>query len=84
MCFACGPDNPIGLKIRYTVDSDEVCTAEFTPNANHLSWEDTVHGGIIYSALAGKIEQHRGQFWTVVALTIVLTLYSAFLIFSHG
>jgi succinate dehydrogenase / fumarate reductase cytochrome b subunit len=37
---------------------------------------------VIYAALAGKIEQHRSQFWTVVALTIVLTLYSAFLIFS--
>jgi succinate dehydrogenase / fumarate reductase cytochrome b subunit len=39
---------------------------------------------VIYAALAGKIEQHRSQFWAVVALTIVLTLYSAFLIFSHG
>ena len=39
---------------------------------------------IIYAALAGKIEQHRGQFWAVVALSVVLTLYSAFLIFSHG
>ena len=63
MCFACGPDNPIGLKIRYTVDSDEVCTAEFTPGENHLSWEDTVHGGIIYSALddvTGNIPYARG------------------------
>jgi succinate dehydrogenase / fumarate reductase cytochrome b subunit len=39
---------------------------------------------IIYAALAGKIEQQRGQFWAVVALSVVLTLYSAFLIFSHG
>ena len=39
---------------------------------------------IIYSALAGKIEQHRDQFWAVVALSVVLTLYSAFLIFSYG
>lgn len=63
MCFACGPDNPIGLQIRYTVDSDEVCTAEFTPGENHLSWEDTVHGGIIYSALddvTGNIPYARG------------------------
>jgi succinate dehydrogenase / fumarate reductase cytochrome b subunit len=39
---------------------------------------------IIYAALAGRIEQQRGQFWAVVALSVVLTLYSAFLIFSHG
>ncbi len=63
MCFACGPDNPIGLKIEFTVDADEVCTAEFTPTGNHLSWENTVHGGIIYSALddvVGNIPYARG------------------------
>jgi acyl-coenzyme A thioesterase PaaI-like protein len=50
MCFACGPDNPIGLRIRFDVDGDE-CTAEFTPNENHVGFSDTVHGGIIYTAL---------------------------------
>lgn len=50
MCFACGQDNPIGLKIRFDVDGD-VCTAEFTPNENHVGFQDTVHGGIIYTAL---------------------------------
>ena len=38
---------------------------------------------IIYAAVAGKIEQHRGQFWAVVALSLVLTLYSALLIFAE-
>lgn len=63
MCFACGPDNPIGLHIDYVVDEHEVCTAEFTPTENHLSWENTVHGGIIYSALddvTGNIPYARG------------------------
>jgi acyl-coenzyme A thioesterase PaaI-like protein len=50
MCFACGPDNPVGLRIRFDVQGDE-CTAEFTPNANHVGFSDTVHGGIIYTAL---------------------------------
>ena len=50
MCFACGKDNPIGLRIEFHVDGD-ICTAEFTPDTNHVGWEDTVHGGIIYSAL---------------------------------
>jgi len=50
MCFACGKDNPIGLRIEFQYDGD-VCRAEFTPNENHVGWEDTVHGGIIYSAL---------------------------------
>ena len=50
MCFACGRDNPIGLRIRFDVDGD-VCTANFTPNENHVGFSDTVHGGIIYTAL---------------------------------
>lgn len=50
MCFACGKDNPIGLKIDFSFDG-EVCTGEFTGNENHGGWEDTVHGGIVYSAL---------------------------------
>ena len=50
MCFACGPDNPIGLKIVFDCEGDR-CGATFTPDQNHVGWEDTVHGGIIYAAL---------------------------------
>jgi len=50
MCFACGPDNPIGLKISFTLE-DGVCQAQFTGNEEHVGYENTIHGGIIYSAL---------------------------------
>lgn len=50
MCFACGKDNPIGLRIRFAFDG-EMCTAEFTANENHVGWSDTVHGGIVYAVL---------------------------------
>ena len=50
MCFACGPDNPIGLRIHFEFDG-ETCTAEFTPNENHVGFENTIHGGILYTAL---------------------------------
>lgn len=50
MCFACGIDNPIGLKIDFTV-KDGRCSGRFTPGLNHVGFENTVHGGIIYSAL---------------------------------
>lgn len=50
MCFACGPDNPIGLKIPFDFDGER-CTGEFTANENHVGYENTVHGGIIYSTL---------------------------------
>ncbi len=50
MCFACGPDNPIGLRISFEL-KDGVCTGEFTADENHVGYENTVHGGIIFSAL---------------------------------
>lgn len=50
MCFACGVDNPIGLNIRFKVQGDQ-CSGIFTPNENHVGFSDTVHGGIIYTAL---------------------------------
>jgi acyl-coenzyme A thioesterase PaaI-like protein len=50
MCFACGKDNPIGLHIDFHFDGEQ-CTGNFTPDANHVGWADTVHGGIIYAAL---------------------------------
>ncbi|GAB4409382.1 MAG: hypothetical protein Fur0044_02920 [Anaerolineae bacterium] len=37
---------------------------------------------LIYATLAGRIEQHEVQFWLVVTVTLVVTLYSAALIFS--
>jgi len=51
MCFACGADNPIGLKIRFTLDEAGHCIGRFTPEAVHVGYDDTVHGGIIYAAL---------------------------------
>ena len=50
MCFACGADNPIGLQIKFEL-VDERCTGQFTANENHVGFENTVHGGIIFSAL---------------------------------
>lgn len=50
MCFACGPDNPIGLRIKFDLH-DGICTGEFTAGENHVGYENTVHGGIIFSAL---------------------------------
>lgn len=50
MCFACGQANPVGLRIHFTLEGGRV-TANFTANENHVGYENTVHGGIIYAAL---------------------------------
>ncbi len=46
MCFCCGKDNPIGLKLKFTYDNKTVRT-EFTPTEFHQGWTGIVHGGIV-------------------------------------
>ncbi len=50
-CFACGPDNPIGLQIKFSIDEKGYCHGLFTPGENHVGYQNTVHGGILYAAL---------------------------------
>ncbi len=50
MCFACGVDNSIGLQIRFQLENER-CEGVFTPTELHVGYQNTVHGGIIYSAL---------------------------------
>jgi acyl-coenzyme A thioesterase PaaI-like protein len=46
MCFACGKDNPIGLKLNFEWDGN-TAKAEFTPSQLHQGWSEVVHGGIV-------------------------------------
>jgi len=50
MCFGCGQDNPIGLKLSFHRDGEAV-KAEFTPGKLHQGWANVVHGGIIHTIL---------------------------------
>ena len=50
LCFACSPENPIGLKLKPVHDGEKV-TAEFTAGKFHQGWNDVVHGGILYTLL---------------------------------
>ena len=50
-CFVCGTQNPIGLKLNFTIDSDDICRSQFTPAENHCGYDGVTHGGIIFSAL---------------------------------
>ena len=50
-CFVCGPDNPIGLKIDFNIDDDNICRAEFTAEESHVGFQSSTHGGIIFSLL---------------------------------
>ena len=50
MCFGCGQDNPIGLKLNFKRD-DKTARAEFTPTKFYQGWSGVVHGGIIATIL---------------------------------
>ena len=50
MCFGCGRNNPIGLKMQFRREGDRV-TALFTPQEEHQGWPGVVHGGIIAAVI---------------------------------
>ena len=46
LCFACGPANPVGLKMVFRWE-DGKAKAEFTPGPYHQSWDGVFHGGLL-------------------------------------
>ena len=44
-CFACAPSNPIGLKMKFFLDGEDVVSI-FPLQKNYQGWIDTLHGGI--------------------------------------
>jgi uncharacterized protein (TIGR00369 family) len=57
-CFVCGPDNPIGLKLRFA-PAGEGIRAEFTPSDLHVGYEGLIHGGI----LAALVDDALANVW---------------------
>lgn len=49
-CFACGQENPIGLRLKFTADGERI-RAEFTPGPQFQGYEGVLHGGIVAAAL---------------------------------
>jgi uncharacterized protein (TIGR00369 family) len=50
MCFACGKDNPVGLKLKIVKDGDK-SRGEFIISELYQGWRGYVHGGIISTIL---------------------------------
>lgn len=61
-CFACGVNNPIGLKLKFKEEGDTYTTV-FTGGLEHQSYDGIVHGGIISTLLdeiMGGYLYHKG------------------------
>jgi uncharacterized protein (TIGR00369 family) len=49
-CFACGMQNPEGLRIEWTIEG-MTTSAEFIAEQKYQGWQGIVHGGIIATLL---------------------------------
>jgi uncharacterized protein (TIGR00369 family) len=67
-CFACGPNNPAGLRMQFFTDEQSVFSSVQVPE--HLcGWDNLVHGGVITTMLDEIMS------WAAIYLlkTIILT-----------
>ena len=46
-CFACGENNPLGLKLKFTLDQHGALHTSFTFRKEHQGYTDVVHGGFL-------------------------------------
>jgi len=60
-CFGCGSSNPIGLKMEFFTDKQNVFSFVSVPS-EMTGWDETVHGGILTTI----IDEVMG--WTVIHL----------------
>ncbi|SMC41214.1 PaaI family thioesterase [Sporomusa malonica] len=49
-CFACGPHNPIGLKLTF-IEEDNTYITTFIPGPEHQGYDGIVHGGLVSTLL---------------------------------
>lgn len=67
-CFACGPNNLSGLRLRFTRDGDSVKT-KFRGGLQHQGFPGRVHGGVITALLdevMSRVSLLEG-IWTMTA-----------------
>ncbi|MBM3294770.1 MAG: PaaI family thioesterase [Candidatus Aminicenantes bacterium] len=76
-CFACGQDNPDGLRLRMEYPGPGRCRAEFVPGRKFQGWLGILHGGIISTLLDegfahayGGVERGRGAAAVTAEMTV--------------
>ena len=72
MCFGCGKDNPIGLKLDFEFDG-EIYSTTYTPDKTHQGWANRTHGGMLALVLDELLSRvvlvQHGLDWVTVELT---------------
>lgn len=72
-CFACGPDNPQGLGLNFTLEGSTV-SAHFTPHEHLQGYRGIVHGGIVATVLDEAMAHAAGRIAGKVAATAEFTM----------
>ena len=49
-CFGCAPNNPIGVKMEFYEDGDDIVSI-WSPSKYYQGWVNTLHGGIASTLL---------------------------------
>ncbi len=69
-CFACGPANPIGLKLNFKKVGNEYI-AEWTPKREHQGYVGITHGGIVATLLDEAITRFA---WSEIGNSVTAEL----------
>jgi acyl-coenzyme A thioesterase PaaI-like protein len=75
MCFVCGIENPIGLKLKFYTDDEGRCIARFQPIPEYEGYPGHLHGGIISTLLdetMGRVLVPQGVFALTARLEVKL------------
>lgn len=64
-CFACGADNPKGLRLKFTREGD-LMTTTFTPGEAYQGYPGVAHGGIVATIMDEVMAQFLFQGGTPV------------------
>ena len=51
ICFVCGIENPISLRLKFRTGDEGRCVARFRPRPEHQGYPGQLHGGLISTIL---------------------------------
>ncbi|SHF61052.1 uncharacterized domain 1-containing protein [Desulforamulus putei DSM 12395] len=71
-CFACGQNNPIGLRLSIK-HKDDICYTTFTPKPEHSGWLNVMHGGLL-STIMDEVMAHWLWSRGTPAMTVEMTV----------
>ena len=50
-CFVCGPDNPLGLQVRFQPCGTQGSRAHYLARQEHGGWTGILHGGVTFALM---------------------------------